>query len=712
MIPPLHVPTAMLLGAFGLTFQVVLLREFLGVFGSNELVIGLVMASWLLWSGLGSWLPNLRRNFPWLVGLLMLAAWLGPLTQISVALFPRLLGLPPGVVPGPAELFAAVALLPAPACMVQGACFVALARSLPEPDGAASRIYLYEAWGAVLGGLLTLVVFDSSVLLVATGVPLAFMACGFVRGGWRVAAAFVVPALGLLLWLPISSVFLEKVVWQGYDISDRLETPYGKTVAISKASETSLFVNGRLHTSTDDRSKAEAEFLPLLLSRFPRVDDPVLLVLGGSVARAAYIVKTMGDRLPRVVQILRDERLAQLEISTFLPDELPDGLRLDFREPLEAMRDICRPPAECMGLLNLQEGAGTFASARSSTRRFLEDARFNGRKHTGVRAVFLPLGEAGNYVPPWREEHAASVGGTMAAARGEAVRVVTAGSLLALSDAGMFPEDRKEIQTRLNALPAEFRSLSDPALVSRFELVDIITDSSPAGLIVTVDHPTPVVYALADWVAQFSPSLVPKSFFSPQDRILMFVAAGCTFVLLVLLPLVVSRRFSAAFPWLFLSGFAGVALELALILAYQVRYGELYRQVGILLALFMAGMALGTAWAKCATARANLLRFGLALPGISALAVAAILHCDVGFPGFALLLALVGGISGALFAWGVKEAREFGGNAIVWANGIDHLGATLAAGLVPCGMLFLGVEATLGFLAIGSFVSIVASGGH
>jgi spermidine synthase len=46
----------------------------------------------------------------------------------------------------------------------------------------------------------------------------------------------------------------------------------------------------------------------------------------------------------------------------------------------------------------------------------------------------------------------------------------------------------------------------------------------------------------------------------------------------------------------FAAGFAASALELIALLAYQVFYGSLYQQVGLVITVFMAGLAVGAAW--------------------------------------------------------------------------------------------------------------------
>jgi spermidine synthase len=49
---------------------------------------------------------------------------------------------------------------------------------------------------------------------------------------------------------------------------------------------------------------------------------------------------------------------------------------------------------------------------------------------------------------------------------------------------------------------------------------------------------------------------------------------------------------------LFASGFAGSALEIVLLLAFQVLCGSVYHQVGVIVTVFMVGLAVGAMWAN------------------------------------------------------------------------------------------------------------------
>jgi spermidine synthase len=68
-------------------------------------------------------------------------------------------------------------------------------------------------------------------------------------------------------------------------------------------------------------------------------------------------------------------------------------------------------------------------------------------------------------------------------------------------------------------------------------------------------------------------------------------------VALALLGVYLLRLRGAAFV-LFASGFAGTTLEIVLLLAFQVLCGSVYHQLGIIVTVFMAGLALGAALAN------------------------------------------------------------------------------------------------------------------
>jgi spermidine synthase len=142
-------------GASSVATQLVVVREFMSTFGGNELVVGVALGIWLLAGGLGSKIAvrlarstdsPLRRLF---AGHLILAVL--PLMQIAaIRALPllwvrgQMLGLSSSTV------FGAIIILPY--VLVSGA-MIPLAVRLDQNGGAAARAYVTDTVGDILGGL-------------------------------------------------------------------------------------------------------------------------------------------------------------------------------------------------------------------------------------------------------------------------------------------------------------------------------------------------------------------------------------------------------------------------------------------------------------------------------------------------------------------------------------------------------------------------------
>ena len=87
------------LGFSAIVTQTILVREFLSVFSGNELVIGVVLANWMILTGFGSWLGHfaekVRNRSDFLTGLFILLAILPPITAFALSWVHRAF-FPPG----------------------------------------------------------------------------------------------------------------------------------------------------------------------------------------------------------------------------------------------------------------------------------------------------------------------------------------------------------------------------------------------------------------------------------------------------------------------------------------------------------------------------------------------------------------------------------------------------------------------------------------
>ena len=108
-------------------------------------------------------------------------------------------------------------------------------------------------------------------------------------------------------------------------------------------------------------------------------------------------------------------------------------------------------------------------------------------------------------------------------------------------------------------------------------------------------HPVCYGYTTSIWLSKFFPSLA----YSENSFQHIFESPGSFHYIIIsifiLLIIFASRKFNTLkrFILVFFSGFAGMILEIVLIILYQNKNGVLYRDIGFLLTVFMMGLTIG-----------------------------------------------------------------------------------------------------------------------
>lgn len=186
---PVYIPGVLLLGLVSQIGQVLFMRELLMVFYGSELSIGIILAAWLVWVGLGSRLgagliekvkaPRLVLAFTTL-GIAILI----PVTILLMRSARMFFNVVPGAYLSLWDITRTSFLLMAPVCTLLGLQFVLLAKIWREADGnqnntSAAKTYLTEAIGNLVGGLVftflmvrTLSALQSAIILVIM-IPMA-----------------------------------------------------------------------------------------------------------------------------------------------------------------------------------------------------------------------------------------------------------------------------------------------------------------------------------------------------------------------------------------------------------------------------------------------------------------------------------------------------------------------------------------------------------
>ena len=288
----------MLIGFTAVIAQIVLMRELMVVFCGNEMSLGLMLASWLLWTAIGS--SVLGR----LAARTLQPRRLMAMLEVLVALtFPLAIFLAraskgafqsvPGEILGPGPMILTSLVVLSVFCLLSGGLFAVGSRLFAHEAGTStlagtSNVYLLEALGSGLGGIL------ASLLLIRyfTSFQIAALLCllNFLSAASlairpvprrRAAGLALVGAFALLV-LPFGCPWLEKTslkrLWSGFELVAARNSVFGNLAVVQTEGTRSLFENGLVAFNAPDPAAAE-EAVHFALLQHPAPKS--LLLIGG-----------------------------------------------------------------------------------------------------------------------------------------------------------------------------------------------------------------------------------------------------------------------------------------------------------------------------------------------------------------------------------------------------------------------------------------------
>jgi spermidine synthase len=583
---------ALLLGFLATSFQIYLLREFAVHFSGNELTFGLVLAAWLLWGGIGSLAgPKLKLRTDGLPRLYTASIGLFFVSLAGLRFSHRLLGTLPGELTGLVPALAFALVLALFVSFPLGLSFVWNAARLRGDPG---RVYLLEALGAALAGLLVQLIliprvsnWQGAAFVAAAAALGIFWAFRPRRGLPLLAGTLAVAAL----FAAADSPSLRRA-WKPFDLVETRDTRYGKLQVIKAGDQFSLYSNGLPLFSYPNAEAAEESVHFALLQR-PRVGD-VLLIGGGVGGGCAEVLKYPGTRLDYVEIDPEVIRMAE----RYLPESGLEALR-DPR--VRIIYEDGRAFLERTGkvydaiLLSLPEPATAMIN-RFYTREFFVQARKKLRPE-GVLSFVVPSAE--NYISADLEKFLKSLGTTVRGVFPE-VAVVPGETNVFLASAAPLTLDPAQLSAALARLGIRNSFVRPEMLASRLSRlrVDHLERKIGSGPGLVNRDLVPVSYYFNSvlWAAQFR---------GAESRALRLLAGVPSFWILDA-PLVLAgaalaflasrkRRSPARFlvP-LAVTGFTSILAEMALLIIFQSAFGYVYGKISLLLAAFMAGLFAGS----------------------------------------------------------------------------------------------------------------------
>jgi spermidine synthase len=743
-----------LLGFAATMGQILLIRELMVVFYGHELSTGIVLASWLVWTALGSmglgWLAEQieQKNVIFSLGQLFLAAML-PLSVASIRFAKTLWGIPPGEIIHLVGMVTMAFLFLAPFCLVSGFLFPVACGVVEDEKGIGARSagisYLYEAIGAAAGGVLFTYGFIRwlNPIGIAWVVSLSLTLSSLVlvhravktRHSVRLLVTFLTLCMigGGSYGLAVADKVDQKtrsLQWGHYQLLESKDSIYGNLAAVSRGDQISFYANGLwMFSYPDPFTSEESVHYALLQHPHPR---RVLLIGGGISGSLSEILKH--PSIDRVDYVELDPTLIALG-KTHLPPESTRSLddprvRIYLTDGRAFVKNAPRPYDVI--IINLPDPMTAQLNRFYTVEFFREAARI--MTPTGVLALGATASE--NIIGPTLAQYLTSIYRSVAAVFPRVVVLPGGTARFFGTQEGDLISDPHGLVKRVKERGLSLRFVREYYVIFNLSqerqdyLRSFIATDHGSSFVNRDLHPVCYFYDVVHWSAQYQP-LMKRWFLFLAGLDLSWMVGGIGAIALALVVAITrsrgqSARRTAIVPAVLASGWTEMTLEVVIILAFQVFYGFLYEKIGLIIAGFMVGLVAGS-WLmtrSLATLRRPLrtlmaVQSGLACYSLVLLLVIETLHDLHDISGslfvieilFPLLTALAGFLGGLHFPLAnhayLGEGRRVSSTAGL-VNGLDLLGSSFGALLAGVIILpILGIAQTLYFIAALNLAAIL-----
>lgn len=566
-----------------------LLREFSAYFSGNELTLGIILASWLLWVGMGSLAAGRMKPLPDRSALFFVVIFLFPFALLAVRFSRFLFHLLPGEIVG---LFP-VTLMSLGLCLLIGFPLgVLFVINVNRQAGEVSRVYILESLGAVAAGPIVYLVLSLSASSWATATIIAFTVAVliFLSEHEKISPVWALAIAVMLAGFWLADLPSQKTFWRPFQLIITRDTRYSRLQLIRANEQVSLYSNNAPVYSFPDPAAAEESV------HFAMLQNPdarrILLIGGGPGGTLGELLKYPSAQIdyleldPEIINLSRiylgnEEKvnLASRRVRVILQDG-----RTFLQRTEESYQVI---------LLNLPE-----PSTAQLNRFYTLEFFLLARRHLaseGILSFTAPSSE--DAIGPELQQFLSSLFFTLSRVFPE-VRVVPGDRSVFLASAAPLTLDARELSRRIDALGLQTRHMEARSLQSRLHALRVqylaqVLSSGPHRL--NSDF-APVSFFLnaSFWSAQFrGPGASILRFFSKVPVSLLLGLPTLLFALLLLLFRI--KKDKAVFSLLPLAvmGLTTIVAEIVLLVWFQALYGFLYGRIAFLLSTFMLGLFLG-----------------------------------------------------------------------------------------------------------------------
>ena len=574
-------------GVSDIMTQLTLMRELLNVFAGNELVFGVILGNWLILSAagayLGRWSRRCGKPLHLLIAVQILVA-VTPVVSVYALRVLRNVVFVRGAALGLTEAVVSSFVLLGPYCLVAGFRLTLASTLLPARRGAdgIAGVYFLDSVGGILGGLLFSFVLvyllglgHLSILYVpaAANLALAVMLAGVARLRITAAAA---AAIGVGLAALVTSTDLEDASlrrqYAGRHIVYHGNSPYGDLLVTESAGQYNFISSGLTLFSASREGARDVEQAEETVhyAMVQRPAAPNVLLIGGGVS--GTVAEILKYPVRRVDYVELDPLILKVA-DKYLPGVLADPRvhvattdgRL-FVKQTDRRYDVV--------IVDMPEPS-TLQVNRLYTVEFFGEVKRILRREKPQGVLCFSLGTYENYVSPELASLIATTHKTLREVFGRVLILPPGRVFFLASDGDLYDDIAGRIEE--HAIPTRLvRRSYLYATLTPFRM-EAMRQALRGDAEVNRDF-SPVLYfrQLRRWMSQFD--------------VRFGLLGGLLAVVLVLFLLQV-RAVSFA---VFTTGFAASALEVVLLLSFQILHGFVYHKLGVLITVFMLGLAAGS----------------------------------------------------------------------------------------------------------------------
>ncbi len=582
--------------------QSLFLRELIVSFYGNELAAGIILSSWLLWTGCGSFLFSRYKSvtFNTFLNYQVIFSVLLLVELVLIRHLRDILHFSPGEVIPPFPMFIAGFFSLAPFAVINGALFSAAVGllSLDMSQRSAGVVYSIDALGDMAGGILFSFFFVFLVsplenILILLALNIMVISLGSIKSSNVVRKFFLAVLAGVVIVLGVNSRKLEwwlrRHQWRGFNLVDSKSSLYGDFDITEYGGSFSLYENGVLGFSFPAVMESEetVHFSCLESNKVERI-----LVVGEAVKGLLYellkypvkevvylemapdLVRFVKKYLPRRDrEALSDKRVRVLNMEARRFFNTYKGKKFDVV--------ILNTPPPYTLYLNRFYTFEFFCKVKS----FMNEG--------GVFSFVLPSKES--YLPPELRGFTASVYYTLMRVFPYVVLVPGDKLRFIASSVGDFLTYSPDVLAqRMEEYGVGAKFVNKYYFQSRLlpwhihDVTRILQETRKVRL--NYDFfPVTYYYGMGFFSSHFRSHIrnvfVLLSHINPVFYLLLLTVTGILFLFL-------SPRGVVAFS-VFGLGFAGMTSVILCIIGYQIVYGYVYHKIGLISASFMFGAALG-----------------------------------------------------------------------------------------------------------------------